>query len=232
MVNFVFTRNAKILDSPIFCMQMILFFSNGSRHSLSGITSVLADFKLMSGLKMNAAKPQIFFGGYNDVEVAVLSDLAGIKSGTFPRRYLWLPMNPKRISMATLQPLMERITSILHCWTVKTLPYAGKIRLIASEVYGWSTFGAHFNLPKTFYARVDSLCAAFYGITVLPWPQVQELHGKIFVNPKLNVDQGLCCLRISKWFLDLKGSRISSLIVAHFGLLGSGIIFSRGRVTG
>lgn len=140
----------------------LLVFSDGSRHSLSGITSVLADFKEMSGLEMNAAKSDLFFGGYSEIEVAVLSGLAGIKVGTFPTRYLGLPLNPSRINMATLQPFLEKITSKLHCWTVKTLSYAGKIRLIASEIYGmvniWSSV---FNLPQSFYEKVDSICSAF-----------------------------------------------------------------------
>lgn len=140
----------------------LLVFSDGSRHSLTGITSVLKEFKLMSGLEMNAAKSELFFRGYNEIEQAVLRDISGIKIGAFPTRYLGLPLNPSRINMATLQPFLERITSRLHCWTVRTLSYAGKIRLIASEIYGMVNFWSSvFNLPKTFYARVDSLCAAF-----------------------------------------------------------------------
>lgn len=74
----------------------LLVFSDGSRHSLTGITSVLHDFKLMSGLEMNSAKSEFFFGGYNEVEVSVLSGLSGIKVGAFPTRYLGLPLNPAR----------------------------------------------------------------------------------------------------------------------------------------
>lgn len=97
-----------------------------------------------------------------EIEQAVLSDISSIKIGSFPTRYLGLPLNPSRINMATLQPFLERITSKLHSWTVKTLSYAGKIRLIASEVYGMVNFWSSvFNLPKTFYAQVDSICAAF-----------------------------------------------------------------------
>lgn len=62
----------------------LLVFSDGARDSLTGITSVLHQFKLMSGLEMNAAKSELFFGGYNEIEQAELSGISGIKVGSFP----------------------------------------------------------------------------------------------------------------------------------------------------
>ncbi|XP_048593221.1 uncharacterized protein LOC125576696 [Brassica napus] len=59
-----------------------------TRHSLSGIFSVMDDFKRISGLEMNPAKSEIFFGGYVDIEASVLSDLSGFKLGTFPTSLL------------------------------------------------------------------------------------------------------------------------------------------------
>lgn len=116
----------------------------------------------MSGLEMNEAKSELFFEGYFEVEVSALSDLIGIKIGVFPTRYLGLPLNPARITMATLQPFLEKITGKLHCWTVKLLSFAGKLRLIASVIYGMVNFwSAVFVLPKAFYAKFDSICAAF-----------------------------------------------------------------------
>ncbi|KAG7541208.1 Reverse transcriptase zinc-binding domain [Arabidopsis thaliana x Arabidopsis arenosa] len=141
----------------------LLVFNDGARHSLSGIAEVMRQFKTLSGLDMNPTKSEIFFGGYNDTEVGVLSALSGIKVGSFPTRYLGLPLNPKRISFATLQPFLEKITSKLHSWTSKFLSFAGKIRLISSVIYGMVNFwSAVFNLPKKFYEKVDSLCASFH----------------------------------------------------------------------
>lgn len=140
----------------------LLIFSDGSRHSLTGIRKVLSVFKEWTGLDMNASKSEIFFGGYSDIEYSVLSDLSGIKLGTFPTRYLGLPLNPSRISLATLQPFLERITSKLHSWTVKNLSFAGKVRLVASVICGMVNFWSSvFVLPQGFYEKVDSLCSAF-----------------------------------------------------------------------
>lgn len=140
----------------------LLVFSDGSRHSITGIKKVLSIFKEWSGLDMNAQKTEIFFGGYSEIEAAVIADLSGFKIGSFPTRYLGLPLNPSRISYGTLQPFIERITSKLHCWTVRTLSFAGKVTLVASTIYGMVNFWSSvFALPKRFYEKVDSLCSAF-----------------------------------------------------------------------
>lgn len=140
----------------------LLVFSDGSRPSINGIKSVMAILKQWLGLDMNDAKSEIFFGGYNDVQASVLADLSGFKRGSFPTRYLGLPLDPKRITMATLQPFLERITSKLHSWTVKCLSLAGKVKLIYSVIYAMVNFWSSvFVLPKRFYEKVDSLCCSF-----------------------------------------------------------------------
>lgn len=140
----------------------LLVFSDGSRHSISGIKHVMSSFRDWSGLDMNASKLEILFGGYEDIEASVISDISGFKIGTFPTRYLGLPLNPSRISQATLQPFVERISSKLNNYTVKLLSFAGKVQLIVSVIYGLVNFWSSvFVLPKSFYKKIDGLCYAF-----------------------------------------------------------------------
>ncbi|CAE6005964.1 unnamed protein product [Arabidopsis arenosa] len=159
---FLSCRDCSLSDAMRYKVKGCRKLSLQKKHSLSGIAEVMRHFKSLSGLDVNPAKSEIFFGGYSDIQVAVLSDLQGIKVGSFPTRYLGLPLNPARISFATLQPFLEKITNKLHAWTVRFLSFAGKIRLISSVIYGMVNFwSAVFNLPKRFYAKVDSLCASF-----------------------------------------------------------------------
>ncbi|WZZ52529.1 hypothetical protein YC2023_052636 [Brassica napus] len=107
-------------------------------------------------------KTEVFFGGYSDIEATVLADTSGFSLGSFPTRYLGLPLNPGRISMNILQPFIDKITTKLHSWTVKYLSFAGKVTMVASVIYGLVNFWSSvFVLPKSFYAKIDSLCAAF-----------------------------------------------------------------------
>jgi len=140
----------------------LLVFSDGSQHSLLGISGILQTFHSFSGLDMNPSKSELFFGGYGDSEAAVIADLIGIRIGVFPSRYLGLPLNPTKLSLATLQPFIQKITEQLNSWTTKFLSYAGKIRLIVSVVYGKVNFWSQvFVLPKGFYKKIDNLCSAF-----------------------------------------------------------------------
>lgn len=140
----------------------LLVFSDGSQSSTDGIKAVMNRFREWSGLDTNQAKSEIFYGGYSDTQVAVLSNLSGFCRGEFPTRYLGLPLSPKRISAVTLQPFLERITAKLHSWTVNFLSFAGKVTMIYSVIYGMVNFWSSvFVLPKWFYAKVDSLCSGF-----------------------------------------------------------------------
>ncbi|KAG2302208.1 hypothetical protein Bca52824_030859 [Brassica carinata] len=131
-------------------------------QNLLPFRSVMTVFKDWSGLDMNEAKSEIYYGGYNDIQASVLADLSGFKRGSFPTRYLGLPLDPKKITFATMQPFLDRITSKLHSWTVKTLTFAGKVKLIYSVIYGMVNFWSSvFVLPKRFYQKVDSICSAF-----------------------------------------------------------------------
>lgn len=140
----------------------LLVFSDGSRHSITGVKKVLSTFREWTGLDMNAQKSEIFFGGYTDIEASVIANISGFKIGSFPTKYLGLPLNPSRISKATLQPFIERITLKLHSWKVRTLSFAGKVVLVSSVIYGMVNFWSSvFALPKGFYEKIDSLCSAF-----------------------------------------------------------------------
>lgn len=69
-----------------------------------------------------------------------MSNVDGFKQGIFPTRYLRLPLKPDRLNLGTLKPLIDKITGKMHSWTVKYLFFAGKIRLVASVIYGMVNF--------------------------------------------------------------------------------------------
>lgn len=80
----------------------LLVFSDGSHSSLLGISEILRLFHSFSGLDMNPAKSELFLGGFDDVEAIMVSDLLEVRLDSFPTRYLGLPLNPTKLSLATL----------------------------------------------------------------------------------------------------------------------------------
>lgn len=149
------------LTHLLFADDLLVFF-DGTSASTDGIKAVMNQFKDWSGLDTNESKSEIFYGGYSATQASALTLLSGFRRGAFPTRYLGLPLSPKRISAATLQPFIDRITSKLHSWTVKFLSFAGKVTMIYSVIYSMVNFWSSvFVLPKWFYAKVDSLCSGF-----------------------------------------------------------------------
>lgn len=94
------------LTHLLFADDLLVFF-DGSRTSTEGIKTVMNRFKDWSGLDINESKSEIFYGGYSETQVSDLSGLSGFRHGEFPTRYLGLPLSPKKISAATLQPFLD-----------------------------------------------------------------------------------------------------------------------------
>ncbi|KAF2561089.1 hypothetical protein F2Q70_00018861 [Brassica cretica] len=51
-----------------------------------GIKKVLTTFKEWTGLDMNVAKSEIFFGGFSEIEASVIADISRFRIGSFPTR--------------------------------------------------------------------------------------------------------------------------------------------------
>ncbi|WZY73147.1 hypothetical protein YC2023_005387 [Brassica napus] len=177
----------------------LLVFSDGESDSTAGIRDVMNQFKEWSGLDTNQSKSEIFYGGYSDNQALLLSNLSGFRRGEFPTRYLGLPLSPKKISAATLQPFIDMITSKLHSWTVKFLSFAGKVTMVSSVIYGMVNFWSSvFVLPKWFYAKVDSLCSGFLWKNSTISAAGRGSHGRISADQKKRGVLVLDILRTSK----------------------------------
>lgn len=199
----------------------LLVFSDGSSDSTAGIKATMDLFKVWSGLDTSEAKSEIFYGGYTDIQIATLSALSGYRRGEFPTRYLGLPLSPKRISAATLQPFIDRITSKLHSWTIKFLSFAGKVTMISSVIYSMVNFWSSvFVLPKWFYAKVDSLCSGFLWKNSTSSAAGARVSWINVCKPKSEGGVGLRSLEDFELVFRLKRLWFSSTVLAPFGSLG------------
>lgn len=146
-------ENLQSLKNMLVCLRSLLLWKN-SKLLLNTSRELLLSSSQMKTSEINSEKSEIFFGGFSDIECAIINDISGFKRGTFPTCYLDLPLSPKKISFATLQPFLEKITSKLNAWAVKSLSFTGKITLVSSVIYDMVNFWSSvFNLPKRFYVR-------------------------------------------------------------------------------
>lgn len=56
--------------------------------------------------------------------------LTGFAAGTFPMKYLGVPLTPKRWTRTECQALVTKITGKIDGWSAKDLSYAGRKVLV------------------------------------------------------------------------------------------------------
>ncbi|CAH9094512.1 unnamed protein product [Cuscuta epithymum] len=140
----------------------LMLFSRGDIHSIKILIKVLEDFGEVSGLKVNHGKSNIFVGGVADYELKHILDLVDFGRGTFPVKYLGIPLAPLKISVAQYSPLLDTITDFLNAWNTKSISYAGKLELIRSVVQGVQSFWLQvFPVPRAIVDRIVSICRIF-----------------------------------------------------------------------
>ncbi|CAH9145483.1 unnamed protein product [Cuscuta epithymum] len=140
----------------------LMLFSRGDTTSIQILTQALEDFGNISGLRVNYDKSNIFLGGNAYYDLDTILELVDFKIGTFPVKYLGVPLAPLKLSVAQYAPLLESITTFINAWSIKSLSYAGRVELIKSVIQGVHSFWLHmFPIPNVILDRITSICRIF-----------------------------------------------------------------------
>ncbi|XP_062080816.1 uncharacterized protein LOC133785613 [Humulus lupulus] len=78
-----------------------------------------------SGMKANLSKSQVFFGGISAQDKAQLQKVLQLEEGSFPLKYLGIPMRPTKWKEADCGEILKKIKLRLHTWSSRHLSYAG-----------------------------------------------------------------------------------------------------------
>lgn len=91
----------------------ILIFTDGSVKSLEGVLEVMHRFAGLSGLQINISKSFSFAAGRNQNLLTHAAQAQGFLTGTFPVRYLGMPLTTKAWTKLEYEPLIDQIRSML-----------------------------------------------------------------------------------------------------------------------
>ncbi|GLT35246.1 hypothetical protein SLA2020_097140 [Shorea laevis] len=108
----------------------LLIFTDGSPRAVSVVDSILKEFYLVTGLKVNYQKSEIYYCGVQDSIIKNLAATYGFKLGTFPIRYLGVPLITSRLTDIALKPLIMKIIDRINSCTSRHLSFAGRLQLI------------------------------------------------------------------------------------------------------
>ncbi|CAH9111778.1 unnamed protein product [Cuscuta europaea] len=140
----------------------LMLFSKGDFPFIKVLIDALDEFGNVSGLKLNFDKSSIFLGELTDYELNYILHMIDFKEGSFPVRYLGIPLAHLKISVAQYAPLLDSITNYITAWNTRTLSYAGRVELIKSVIQGVHSFWLQaLPIPKAVLDRITYICRIF-----------------------------------------------------------------------
>ncbi|KAJ9561591.1 hypothetical protein OSB04_006751 [Centaurea solstitialis] len=173
-VGFGYHHGCAELDITHLCFADDLFvFTRGDVASVEILKKALSLFASCSGLVPNLEKSDVFFGNVPmDVRAAILTCLP-FRSGTFPIRYLGLPLSPVSLKTADYGVLITKVKHRLQNWKTKFLSFGGRKQLIVSVLQSLQLYWmAIFMLPSGIVHDIERLFRDFL------WAQGDPSRGR------------------------------------------------------
>ncbi|GJZ86131.1 putative reverse transcriptase domain-containing protein [Tanacetum coccineum] len=109
-----------------------IIFSNGDVRSVTILKNALEEFSRVSGLTPNFEKSVVFFGNVLVSTRNAILRVMPFPLGSFPIRYLGVPLISSRLYKKYCDPLIDKVKQILFNWKNKVLSFAGRLQLIQS----------------------------------------------------------------------------------------------------
>ncbi|KAJ8445791.1 hypothetical protein Cgig2_027872 [Carnegiea gigantea] len=133
--DFKFHPNCKTLElTHLMFADDLILFSKADPTTLKYLKEAPETFHMCAGLKANAHKSHIVFGGCSEELQAQCIDTTGLQEGTFPLNYLGVPISASRLTKTECKPLIEKIMERVQLWTTKRISFARRAQLIKKNL--------------------------------------------------------------------------------------------------
>jgi hypothetical protein len=124
---------------------------------------VLCAFEELSGLKIIFYKSELFCLGEAKNCASEYIQLFGCKEGTFPFKYLGIPMSHQRITSKDWNQIEERFQKKLSSWKGKLLSVGVRLVLINSILSSLPMYMlSFFRIPKGILKKLDYYRSRFF----------------------------------------------------------------------
>ncbi|XP_022553965.2 uncharacterized protein LOC111204050 [Brassica napus] len=208
--------NAPLITHISFADDVLLFF-DGTDQSLQGLLSILEDFNKCSGLGINKSKCAVFFDGGDSGRSRASARVHGISQGSFPIRYLGVPLTTKKLRRQDYQPLIDKLHLRFSSWTVRHLSFAGRLQLLKSVIYSTISFWASiFLLPIGCLKTLEQMCNSFLWKGVPTGARGEKVSWDVVCSSKES--GGLGSRRLCPWN-NIMGLKLIWLLFASSGSL-------------
>lgn len=221
----------------------VVFLGEWSEENILNVNRLLRVFFLVSGLKVNYMKSNIFGVGVDTLEIARVAAHLKCQVGELPFKYLGVPIGANMKRIRIWKPVIDVFSKKLSAWKAKTLSFAGRVTL-AKTVLGSlpSYFLSLFKAPKKVINILEGLRRAFiwgksgsgHKIRWLPWEKI--------IKPKRIGGLGVGGLRdfnlsmLAKWNWRVKAEPdlpwAKVILAIHGSKRGEGLVPCKKSYTG
>jgi exonuclease III len=134
-----------------------LIFCDADPHQLTSLRFVFTWFEAVSGLKINLGKSELVPVGEVS-NMGLLVDILGCNLGSFPMKYLGVPLGAAFKEKAIWNPVLEKVERRLAGWKRLYLSKGGRVTLIKSTLSSIPTYLLSlFPLPVSVAHRLEKL---------------------------------------------------------------------------
>ena len=155
-----------LVDSGLSILQYAddtVLFLEDDLEQAKNMKVVLCAFEKLSGLKINLHKSELFCLGDAKAKTETYIQIFGCKEGSFPFKYLGIPMSHHKLANKDWGQIEERFQKRLSSWKGKLLSTGGRLVLINSVLSSLPMFMLSlFRIPKGVLKRLDYYRSRFF----------------------------------------------------------------------
>ena len=119
----------------------VMIFCKAHPLTLQIISNSFKAFHKCAGLHANHDKSQMVFGGCSPHLQQQCLEITGFQEGTFPMRYLGVPIIASRLSKLECRALVDKIVAKIRLWSTRNISFAGRAQLLNIVIFGMFNFG-------------------------------------------------------------------------------------------
>jgi hypothetical protein len=130
---------------------------------MTNMKILLYIYEKISGLKINFGKSEIIMVSLDEQKALLYSDLINCATGSWPIKYLGVPVSGSRLHVKDWMSLNDKILKRLDGWQSTSLSYGGKLILLNACLSCIPTYAmSMYLLHKTVVKKIDIVRKRFF----------------------------------------------------------------------
>jgi len=118
---------------------------------------------MMAGLKINFNKSEVVMINDEECWGQTYAEIFNCQIGSFPIKYLGVPVSPSRLHVCDWVPLIEKSNKRLDVWKGSSMSIARRSTLISSSLNNAPIYHMSiYLLPKTVIKELDKVSRTFF----------------------------------------------------------------------